>query len=156
VKARRVIALQQYQACSARLDSPESAKQPPSTRTLGEKLEALKQLLSDKKWAETQQGLADWHNHYQKISNETESAIAFNQALLHKVDGLKRRIQEAVSKYNDYTARGMEAANSVKVFTSNGEQLLEGKVNLDQAERIVIALEVKVGELCTRFDQRAT
>lgn len=153
VKLRRVIALQKHQACSERFDSQEAARKPPSTRVLADNLEALKTLLAAQKWPQVESGLADWHKLFREVGGEIEAVISFNQALLQKLDQLTRRYNEALAKYDSYISQGMQAAKSVNVFTEKGHQLLEGKVKIDEAELIVSALEVKVGELCASFDK---
>ena len=110
-------------------------------------------MLADEKWDDSKHNVKEWFGLHDRISRDTEAAISFNKALTDKRAELKRRFLEAVVKYKDYGSRGMEIPKSVHTFTEKGQELLKGKVDLVEAERIILALEVKVGEICAEFDR---
>lgn len=144
-------------ACLSRYEFPsgDGPHLPSSSKNLAAQSERLVKLLSEKKWAELRLGLKTWTDDYSQISRITEEALATNAALVDKQSELKQRFFETVAKYKDYAQRGMAIPKSVETFTVRGQALLKGsagKIDLRAAEAIVIALEVKVGELCLKFD----
>ena len=153
LKARKVKALELHQACVVEVGGSEEPKVPPSTRGLSDWLARLNAMLADEKWDDTKHNVKEWFGLHDRISRDTEAAISFNKALTDKRAELKRRFLEAVVKYKDYGSRGMEIPKSVHTFTEKGQELLKGKVDLVEAERIILALEVKVGEICAEFDR---
>lgn len=153
LRLRKNKALELHQGCVNEVNAKSEPKVPPSTRGLSDWLAKLQAMVADENWDDAQYGIKEWLGLYGRINRDTEAAVTFNQALLNKRADLKQRFLAAVAAYREYGSRGMQIPKSLLSFTEKGKELLKGKVDLDAAESIVIALEVKLGEVCSRFDK---
>ena len=154
LKALKVKALELHQGCVVELDPKHQAKAPPSTRGLSDWLVKLNGYLAAESWDDAQYYFKEWQTLYERLHEDTDAAVKFNQSLLDKRTDLRHRFFEALAKYKGYEQRGMEIPKSVHTFTEKGQELVKGKVDLDEAERIIVSLEVKVAAICQEFDRK--
>ncbi len=146
-----------YADCLSRYEflSGKGPLLPPASKNLTEQSVKLIKMLNEKKWADLRLALKSWTDEYNQISLSTEKALTTNADLVDRRTVLRQRFFAAVAKYKDYAGRGMTIPKSIETFTERGQSLLKAsatKIDLAATETIVIALEVKVGELCLKFD----
>lgn len=150
-----------YEQCLSKFEfaSGTGPKLPPSSQKLLEHSQKLHSLFEEKNWTELGSALKIWRKLYNQISSDTNLSLTTNKGIVEKKATLRQRFLEAVAKYKDYSGRGMAIPKSITTFTERGQELLKGKsgkIDLGATETIVVSLEVKVGELCLKFDSESS
>ena len=147
-------ALELHLECATSFTTKEEAKAPPSTRGLTTWLAKISADHADEKWDEAETGIREWFGLYDRIRASMQECVNFNQGLVDKKSALKKRFLSAVTKYRSYAAQGMAIPKSVQTFTDTGQEMLRGKLDIDEFETIVLSLEVKVDQICVEFDRQ--
>ncbi len=152
VRGVRVEALEAQKRAEEKLKGV-ALEQPVKTKELVDQLEVIKTHLTAKRFAEVEKGLDSWNREATRLEDLFKEMARSTEALLHKVDSLKTRMEAAKGQRRENADKGLTSDKALDAFLKKFEEADGEKFDVAAADLAVTSYETRLAGLIVAWEQ---